>query len=98
MIGSSNTVMLQVSDGSLYAALHKLEREGWITAGSKTANLGDTEILLAHASQPPAIGQRGQPNGSGYPALTKGRSRSARVLLDASASPGLKVLSSAGPR
>ncbi len=24
--------MLQVSDGSLYPALHKLEQEGWITA------------------------------------------------------------------
>ena len=24
--------VLQVSDGSLYAALHKLEREGWISA------------------------------------------------------------------
>ena len=24
--------MLQVSDGSLYPALHKLEHEGWITA------------------------------------------------------------------
>jgi PadR family transcriptional regulator PadR len=31
---------LQVSDGSLYPALHKLEQEGWITAEWKTSNLG----------------------------------------------------------
>ncbi|MGC1108172.1 MAG: PadR family transcriptional regulator [Candidatus Acidiferrales bacterium] len=28
---------LQVSDGSLYPALHKLEQEGWITAEWKTS-------------------------------------------------------------
>src|SRR5215472_12212993 len=28
--------VLQVSDGSLYPALHKLEQEGWITAEWKT--------------------------------------------------------------
>ncbi len=32
--------MLQVSDGSLYPALHKLEQEGWITAEWKTSELG----------------------------------------------------------
>src|SRR6266567_945757 len=32
--------VLQVSDGSLYAALHKLEQEGWITAEWKTSELG----------------------------------------------------------
>jgi PadR family transcriptional regulator PadR len=31
---------LQVSDGSLYPALHKLEHEGWITAEWKTSELG----------------------------------------------------------
>jgi len=31
---------LQVSDGSLYPALHKLEQEGWITATWKTSELG----------------------------------------------------------
>ena len=31
---------LQVSDGSLYPALHKLERAGWITAEWKTSELG----------------------------------------------------------
>ena len=35
---SSN--ILQVSDGSLYPALHKLEQEGWITAEWKTSDLG----------------------------------------------------------
>src|SRR3979490_99532 len=32
--------VLQVSDGSLYPALHKLEQEGWITAEWKTGVLG----------------------------------------------------------
>jgi PadR family transcriptional regulator PadR len=31
---------LQVSDGSLYPALHKLEQEGWIRAQWKTSDLG----------------------------------------------------------
>ena len=31
---------LQVSDGSLYPALHKLEHEGWIKAEWKTSELG----------------------------------------------------------
>jgi transcriptional regulator len=31
---------LQVSDGSLYPALHKLELAGWITAEWKTTDLG----------------------------------------------------------
>ena len=35
---SSN--VLQVSDGSLYPALHKLEQEGWIKAEWKTSELG----------------------------------------------------------
>ena len=30
----------QVSDGSLYPALHKLDQEGWITAEWKTSDLG----------------------------------------------------------
>ena len=32
--------VLQVSDGSLYPALHKLEQEGWITAEWKTSASG----------------------------------------------------------
>jgi len=32
--------VLQVSDGSLYPALHKLEQEGWIKAQWKTSELG----------------------------------------------------------
>ena len=32
--------ILQVSDGSLYPALHKLEHEGWITAEWKDSDLG----------------------------------------------------------
>ncbi len=35
---SSN--VLQVSDGSLYPALHKLEQQGWIKAEWKTSELG----------------------------------------------------------
>ena len=32
--------VLQVSDGSLYPALHKLEQEGWIKAEWRTGELG----------------------------------------------------------
>jgi PadR family transcriptional regulator PadR len=32
--------VLQVSDGSLYPALHKLEQEGWIEAEWKTSEMG----------------------------------------------------------
>jgi PadR family transcriptional regulator PadR len=32
--------VLQVSEGSLYPALHKLEQEGWITAKWQTAETG----------------------------------------------------------
>src|SRR4051794_1071700 len=32
--------VLQVSDGSLYPALHKLEQQGWIKAEWKTSDLG----------------------------------------------------------
>jgi PadR family transcriptional regulator, regulatory protein PadR len=32
--------VLQVSDGSLYPALHKLEQEGWITAEWKVTDSG----------------------------------------------------------
>jgi len=32
--------VLQVSDGSLYPALHKLEQEGWIKSEWKTGELG----------------------------------------------------------
>jgi DNA-binding PadR family transcriptional regulator len=32
--------VLQVSDGSLYPALHKLEQDGWIQAEWKTSELG----------------------------------------------------------
>ena len=32
--------VLQVSDGSLYPALHKREQEGWISAEWKTSELG----------------------------------------------------------
>jgi transcriptional regulator len=32
--------VLQVSDGSLYPALHKLEQEGWITAKWKVTENG----------------------------------------------------------
>src|SRR5262245_23952600 len=32
--------VLQVSDGSLYPALHKLEQEGWIEAEWKNSELG----------------------------------------------------------
>jgi transcriptional regulator len=35
-LGQVSGDVLQVSDGSLYPALHKLENEGWIKAGWRT--------------------------------------------------------------
>ena len=48
---SSN--VLQVSDGSLYPALHKLEQEGWISAEWKTSELGRRAkfYTLTHAGR-----------------------------------------------
>ena len=40
--------VLQVSDGSLYPALYKLEQEGWITAEWKTSKWSPREIPFAH--------------------------------------------------
>ena len=37
---------LQVSDGSLYPALHKLELAGWIVAEWKTGDLGDVRSSM----------------------------------------------------
>ena len=43
--------VLQVSDGSLYPALHKLEQEGWITAEWKRRNMaGGLNIIHLHGS------------------------------------------------
>jgi PadR family transcriptional regulator PadR len=39
-LGQISDDTLQVSDGSLYPALHKLEKEGWITADWRTSELG----------------------------------------------------------
>jgi len=38
--------VLQVSDGSLYPALHKLEQEGWITAEWKTSEYGGGRNII----------------------------------------------------
>jgi hypothetical protein len=51
--------ILQVSDGSLYPALHKLEQEGWISAEWKTR-----EVLHADADRPPGAGETGRGLGS----------------------------------
>src|ERR1043166_5225009 len=46
--------VLQVSEGSLYPALHKLEQEGWITAGRKqTANNRRAKFY-----SPPRLGRK----------------------------------------
>jgi transcriptional regulator len=39
-LGQISGDALQVSDGSLYPALHKLEQEGWIRAEWRTSDLG----------------------------------------------------------
>ena len=37
--------VLQVSDRSLYLALHKLEQEGWVTAERKNVRVWSTEEI-----------------------------------------------------
>ena len=45
--------VLQMSDGSLYPALHKLEQEGWITAEWKTSVNGRrAKYYSAHPARP----------------------------------------------
>lgn len=51
--------VLQVSDGSLYPALHKLEQQGWIKI--RLAQYGEQpagEVLFAYASRADATGER----------------------------------------
>ena len=40
--------VLQVSEGSLYPALHKLEQEGWITAEWKQTEITGGRSFFAH--------------------------------------------------
>jgi DNA-binding PadR family transcriptional regulator len=47
--------VLQVSDGSLYPALHKLEQEGWITAEWKPSE-NNCKLLAAEPSQRVELG------------------------------------------
>lgn len=45
---------VQVSDRSLYPALHKLEQEGWITAEWKLSEIqSPRQVLFTNASRPP---------------------------------------------
>jgi transcriptional regulator len=51
--------VLQVSDGSLYPALHKLEQEGWITAEWKPSeNNRRAKVLFANSARPEGVGKR----------------------------------------
>ncbi len=52
--------LLQVEHGSLYPALHRLERKGWVTARWETARSRNREFkyLPAHACRPPSAGAR----------------------------------------
>jgi Transcriptional regulator PadR-like family len=65
--------VLQMSDGSLYPALHKLEQEGWITAEWKTSVNGRrakggsdaTRALALHGSSPVAVAISSETGGPG---------------------------------
>ena len=60
--------VLQVSDGSLYPALHKLEQEGWIKADvAADREQSPRQVLRADPPRPPAPGARSRPTGSASP-------------------------------
>jgi len=57
--------VLQVSDGSLYPALHKLEQEGWIKAQWKTSELGRrAKFYFPHSIRTKASGERSRELGT----------------------------------
>ena len=58
--------VLQVSDGSLYPALHKLEQEGWITAEWKTSEYGRRKILFVDTAEPTAARKRSRQLGQAF--------------------------------
>jgi DNA-binding PadR family transcriptional regulator len=49
---------LQVSDGSLYPALHKLEQEGWIRAEWRTSDLRGVRPRARASGVTPGAGDR----------------------------------------
>ena len=62
--------VLQINQGSLYPALHRLEHHGWIKAEWAVSELGRRgQVLPAHAGRAPAAGRGGQrmgPHGHGH--------------------------------
>ena len=65
--------VLQVSDGSLYPALHKLEQEGWVTATWRTTENNRRAKFYALSRLGAATSTRGNENwsrGSPPPSLT----------------------------
>ena len=57
--------ILQISQGSLYPALHRLEHQGWIEAEWAVSELGRrAKYLPAHASRTPATGSGGRRMGA----------------------------------
>jgi transcriptional regulator len=57
--------VLQVSDGSLYPALHKLEQEGWIAAEWKTSEIGRRAKFIRSHGWVADISRRKPPTGKG---------------------------------
>jgi hypothetical protein len=64
--------VLQVSDRSLYPALHKLEQEGWITAEWNVRIWSAREILFAHAVRAATARKRSRLSGAGFRARFRG--------------------------
>ena len=53
--------VLQINQGSLYPALHRLEHKGWIEAEWAVSELDRrAKVLPAHGVWPPAAGDRGE--------------------------------------
>ena len=51
--------VLQVNQGALYPALHRLEQSGWIKANrGRVGQQSPGQVLFAHAGRPPVLGAR----------------------------------------
>ena len=59
---ASSDEVLNVDHGSLYPALHRLERQGWVDASLEDQRSEPAgEVLPAHGRGPAAVDRRAQP-------------------------------------
>jgi len=68
--------ILQVSDGSLYPALHKLEQEGGSKPNGWLRKTADCQVLFAHTTGPSGVGSaKPQTGNAAAPFLSRSTQR-----------------------